>query len=111
METGTLCSFTTVQFSSCSAYSPTLLDAVVASHVLLLCRPPFPDPLLQDLVNNSYPSLAAHANRLYDLALSVPFYTRTVSSSEIDIWVTRLRFAFIGVALGGIVTYLSSPAN
>lgn len=102
---------TTVQFFSCSAHSPTLLDAVVASHVLLLIRPPFPDPLLQDLVYNSYPSLAAHANRVHNLAVSVPFSRRRLCSSETDVWVTRLRFAFIGVTLGGIVTYLSYSAS
>ncbi|KIK57677.1 hypothetical protein GYMLUDRAFT_45841 [Collybiopsis luxurians FD-317 M1] len=100
---------------------PSLLDAVVAAHILLLIRPPYPDPLLQELVTTSYPSLIAHADRLYDLTLSAPMPTRTEShsgslrsllpmdsESEQDIWVTRLRFAFAGLTLGGIITFMSA---
>jgi len=83
---------------------PSLLDATVAAHILLLSRPPFPDPLLQDLVNNSYPSLVAHANRVHDLTLSAPLSTID-ATTESDVWETRLRFAFFGLALGGIITY------
>ncbi|KAF5389807.1 hypothetical protein D9757_003701 [Collybiopsis confluens] len=104
---------------------PSLLDAVVAAHILLLLRPPFPDPLLQDLVNNSYPSLCAHANRTYDQTLSTPLPARTqsVSSSlqslippdwrgeQGDVWVTRLRFAFAGLTLGGMFTYMTARSR
>ncbi|KAJ3732303.1 hypothetical protein DFJ43DRAFT_320783 [Lentinula guzmanii] len=101
---------------------PSLLDAIVAAHILLLSRPPFPDPLLQDLVNTSYPSLVAHANRLYDQTLSVNIPTRKAthenflgslfpmidSGVESDVWETRLRVAFIGLMLGGVLTYMSA---
>ncbi|KAJ3775408.1 hypothetical protein FB446DRAFT_725338 [Lentinula raphanica] len=99
---------------------PSLLDATVAAHILLLSRPPFPDPLLQDLVNTSYPSLVSHANRLYDQTLSASIPTRKAAQNnflqslpppfrvaeESDVWETRLRFAFIGLMLGGVATYL-----
>ncbi|KAJ4487818.1 hypothetical protein J3R30DRAFT_3787946 [Lentinula aciculospora] len=104
---------------------PSLLDAIVAAHILLLSRPPFPDPLLQDLVNTTYPSLVAHADLLYDETLSVNLPTRkatqgsflgsllpTVDQAEqSDVWETRLRLAFIGLTLGGIVTYISAAPS
>ncbi|KAJ3857024.1 outer mitochondrial membrane transport complex protein-domain-containing protein [Lentinula lateritia] len=105
---------------------PSLLDAILAAHILLLSRPPFPDPLLQDLVNTSYPSLVAHANRMYARTLSTSLRTRdaapgnflgtllpTTASTdhESDVWETRLRFAFIGLTLGGIFTYLTAAIN
>lgn len=104
METGTNPIYLRLIFYSYFVCSPSLLDATVAAHILLLSRPPFPDPLLQDLVNNSYPSLVAHANRVYDLTLSAPLSTID-ATTESDVWETRLRFAFFGLALGGIITY------
>ncbi|KAJ4475266.1 outer mitochondrial membrane transport complex protein-domain-containing protein [Lentinula edodes] len=91
---------------------PSHLDAIVAAHILLLSRPPFPDPLLQDLVNTSYPSLVAHANRMYAQTLSASLRTRDAAPDhESDVWETRLRFAFIGLTLGGIFTYLTAAIN
>ncbi|KAJ3877289.1 outer mitochondrial membrane transport complex protein-domain-containing protein [Lentinula edodes] len=91
---------------------PSHLDAIVAAHILLLSRPPFPDPLLQDLVNTSYPSLVAHANRMYARTLSASLRTRDAAPDhESDVWETRLRFAFIGLTLGGIFTYLTAAIN
>ncbi|KAJ3929140.1 MAG: outer mitochondrial membrane transport complex protein-domain-containing protein [Lentinula lateritia] len=91
---------------------PSHLDAIVAAHILLLSRPPFPDPLMQDLVNTSYPSLVAHANRMYARTLSASLRTRDAAPDhESDVWETRLRFAFIGLTLGGIFTYLTAAIN
>ncbi|KAH7871700.1 outer mitochondrial membrane transport complex protein-domain-containing protein [Lentinula edodes] len=91
---------------------PSHLDAIVAAHILLLSRPPFPDPLLQDLVNTSYPSLVAHANRMYARTLSASLRTRDAAPDhESDVWETRLRFAFIGLTLGGIFTYLTAAIS
>ncbi|KAL1758357.1 hypothetical protein FB107DRAFT_207506 [Schizophyllum commune] len=54
--------------------SLTTLDFIVAAHVLLLVDPPFPENILRDLLNNSYPTLVAHARHVISLAtpLSVP---------------------------------------
>ncbi|KAJ3916828.1 hypothetical protein F5877DRAFT_45798 [Lentinula edodes] len=91
---------------------PSHLDAIVAAHILLLSRPPFPDPLLQDLVNTSYPSLVAHADRMYARTLSASLRTRDAAPDhESDVWETRLRFAFIGLTLGGIFTYLTAAIS
>jgi len=47
---------------------PTTLDVVLASHILLLVNPPYPDPLLKSLVTDSYPELASHARSVYSIA-------------------------------------------
>ncbi|TFK55127.1 hypothetical protein OE88DRAFT_1674733 [Heliocybe sulcata] len=47
---------------------PTTLDVVLASHILLLINPPYPDPLLKSLVTDSYPELASHARSVYSAA-------------------------------------------
>jgi sorting and assembly machinery component 37 len=46
-------------------WSPTPPDILLASHVLLLTAPPFPDRILRDLLTNEFPSLTAHAARVY----------------------------------------------
>lgn len=67
---------------------------------------------MQDLVNTSYPSLVAHANRMYARTLSASLRTRDAAPDhESDVWETRLRFAFIGLTLGGIFTYLTAAIN
>ncbi|KAF7969276.1 hypothetical protein HWV62_27803 [Athelia sp. TMB] len=48
---------------------PTTLDVHLASHLLLLMDTPFPDPLLQTLLKDSYPDLCDHARRIHLLAL------------------------------------------
>ncbi|KAF8212023.1 hypothetical protein K438DRAFT_1223547 [Mycena galopus ATCC 62051] len=52
----------------------TTLDIVLAAHVLVLTKPPFPDRLLTDLLTESYPTLVAHAERIQarSLQLSAP---------------------------------------
>jgi sorting and assembly machinery component 37 len=44
----------------------------VASHVLLFITPPFPDRLLTDLIASYYPTLTAHAHRVYEHAFPTP---------------------------------------
>ncbi|KAF9075153.1 hypothetical protein BDP27DRAFT_1415529 [Rhodocollybia butyracea] len=101
-----------------NGHHPSLLDCVVAAHVLLLSRPPFRDPLLKDLVNTSYSSLVAHADRLYARAqlsdnmikparIEVPdaFLGLGDSGEGSDVWLTRCRFAFAGLTLGGLLAY------
>ncbi|EJD41062.1 hypothetical protein AURDEDRAFT_186723 [Auricularia subglabra TFB-10046 SS5] len=47
---------------------PTSLDLLLAAHILLLVAPPYPDPLVGTLVQESYPSLATHARLILSLA-------------------------------------------
>ncbi|KAK1222679.1 hypothetical protein PQX77_014465 [Marasmius sp. AFHP31] len=83
---------------------PALLDIIVASHIILLLVPPFPDPLLQEILNNSFPALVLHASRMRKLTDDAPNLTKTTSPSE-DIWLDRLRFGFFGIAFGGLAAY------
>ncbi|THU87226.1 hypothetical protein K435DRAFT_762703 [Dendrothele bispora CBS 962.96] len=97
----------------------TTLDVVVAAHVLLLVYPPFPDPILQNLLKSSYPSLVSHAERVFQHVKDAPISTRRASKTESlssllpnmytdDVWVIRLRWAYFGLTLGGIVAYTAS---
>ncbi|KAI0321659.1 hypothetical protein OF83DRAFT_1161721 [Amylostereum chailletii] len=47
---------------------PTSLDVLLAARILLLTAPPFPDPLLGELVRVSFPSLLNHAHAVLDTA-------------------------------------------
>ncbi|KAJ7724458.1 hypothetical protein DFH07DRAFT_854826 [Mycena maculata] len=42
----------------------TTLDIALAAHLLVILKPPFPDPLLSDLLVDSYPTLVSHAERV-----------------------------------------------
>ncbi|KAJ7271986.1 hypothetical protein B0H12DRAFT_1092334 [Mycena haematopus] len=56
----------------------TTLDIVLAAHVLLMIKPPFPDRLLTDLLANSYPTLVSHAERILARSLQSPAPTYTL---------------------------------
>lgn len=53
-------------------HRPSTLDIIVAAHTLLLLHPPFPDPILKDLMIESYPSLAVHARLVLSQAFLGP---------------------------------------
>jgi sorting and assembly machinery component 37 len=108
------------------SFSPTTLDIVLAAHILLLLNPPFPDPFLQTLVSDSYPTLSSHARRVYVQALSsgsparspppsfswgslLPWPSTTkkqVKKSAEDVHYDRMRWRFYGLAIGSLAAYL-----
>ncbi|KAK7467269.1 hypothetical protein VKT23_004326 [Stygiomarasmius scandens] len=102
---------------------PTSLDVVVAAHVALLVHPPFPDPLLQELLQNSYPDLVSHSERIYTQIKDSQIPTRRASKTDSlssllpnmsdtdDVWLIRLRWAYLGLTLGGIVAYTASAIS
>lgn len=47
--------------------APTTLDLALFSQLSLILLPPFPDPLLADLIRSTYPSLQAHTLRVLSL--------------------------------------------
>lgn len=51
---------------TCVPTRPTTLDILLASHILLLVVPEYPDALLRDLVLNSFPTLVEHARRVQE---------------------------------------------
>ncbi|KAJ6597089.1 hypothetical protein DFH09DRAFT_1133656 [Mycena vulgaris] len=50
----------------------TTLDIMLAAHILVILKPPFPDTLLSDLLAQSYPTLVSHAERILARSLKSP---------------------------------------
>jgi sorting and assembly machinery component 37 len=50
----------------------TTLDIMLATHILVILKPPFPDKLLSDLLADSYPTLVSHAERILERSLQSP---------------------------------------
>ncbi|KAJ8496758.1 hypothetical protein ONZ45_g12331 [Pleurotus djamor] len=48
----------------------TSLDILLAAHILPLLKPPFPDPYIQNILREKYPTLVDHSERI--LALTLP---------------------------------------
>jgi sorting and assembly machinery component 37 len=113
-------------------YRPTTIDVYIASHILLLIDAPFPDPLLQTLLKESYPTLTAHARQIhlqafpatgsnipllpsqsYTLRALIPLppaKTRKSNpkpKSEDDIRFDRMRWGWIAVAVFSAVYYIA----
>jgi sorting and assembly machinery component 37 len=111
---------------------PTSLDVYVAAHILLLLDAPFPDPLLQTLLKESYPTLTAHARQIHLQALPttgsdvplLPAQNYTLRSlipwsqaktrkskpkrrSEEDIRFDRMRWGWIALAVFSAVFYIA----
>ncbi|KAF8798160.1 hypothetical protein BYT27DRAFT_7265267 [Phlegmacium glaucopus] len=105
------------------------LDVIIAAHILLLVNPPFPGPLIKDLINNSYPNLISYAQRVYTQAFKeghspiqfapsssslwslIPSWPKALvhsqkSKSQEDINYNRMSWSFIGLAIGSLAAYL-----
>ena len=104
------------------------VDVIVAAHILLLVDPPFPGPLIKDLINNSYPALVSYARRIYDQAFKeghspIQFISSSSSlwalipawpkapvhskpKSQEDISYNRMSWTFLGLAIGSLAAYL-----
>ena len=99
------------------------------AHTLLLLNHPFPDPILRDLIIESYPSLAVHARLVLSQAFPEPIIppltyhkpsTNTWSAlvptfgsnsprpdlSDIEKEFTKMRWRWIGLAIVSTVGYL-----
>lgn len=111
---------------------PTTLDVCLASHLLLLMDPPFPDPLLQSLLKESYPTLCAHARRIhlaafpttgsdipllpaqnYSLGSLIPWPARATKKetpkpkSTEEIKFERMKWGCIALATFSVVFYIA----
>jgi sorting and assembly machinery component 37 len=110
-------------------FRPTSLDVVVASHLLLLLKPPYPVPHSKTLLIESYPTLASYSQRIYDLVFttgtldirSASFIgdlptlrkgrmTKKAPSAE-DVRFERMRWAFFGLVGGAFAAYLAVVAK
>jgi len=107
---------------------PTSLDVLIAAHLLLLLKPPYPDPLLKSVLQESYPSLASYAQRVYDTAFTAGELTvRQVSTGSVrallptwpsqsklkkasspeDVHFSRMRWVFFGLVSGAFAAYFA----
>ncbi|KAM6500393.1 hypothetical protein JOM56_003407 [Amanita muscaria] len=108
---------------------PSALDAIVAAHILLLLEPPYPDPVVKQLLLDSYPSLVTHARLIFsqtlaasapamskvpapistwrDVLPSMPWSRTSRTRSEDEIRFDKLRWSFFGLVVGSMVAYLS----
>lgn len=106
---------------------PTTLDAIVAAHMLLLLEPPYPAPVIRQLLVDSYPTLVTHARLMFSptLGATAPAIPKTAAQkltwkdmlppsawsrkrnakSEDEIRYDRVRWSFYGVALGCMVAF------
>jgi len=106
---------------------------VVASHLLLLLKPPYPQPVLKNLLTESYPTLVSYSQRIFDLAnatdtvdirlapmsislgdllptLPKGHKTKKPPSSE-DVHFRRMRWGFLGLVAGAFAAYLAVVAR
>ncbi|CAK5265043.1 unnamed protein product [Mycena citricolor] len=104
----------------------TLLDVQFAAYILILLKPPFPEPVISDLLRTSYPSLVAHAERLLELSqasppppvkassitqslvslLPRPLWKATPPQSPEDILQERLTWGWISMAVGSVALFI-----
>ena len=102
---------------------------VVASHLLLLLKPPYPQPVLKSLLAESYPTLVSYSQRVYDLAFTtgtpdIKFASMSMSVGDFlptlptgrkmqntpsaeDVHFRRMRWGFFGLVAGAFATYLA----
>lgn len=97
------------------------MDLVFAAHLLLLLNPPYPDPLLGDLLKNSYPSLVDHARKIEAKtfnSVNTPISTtksRTLLSSTApvqnktpdEVLLARQRWGWSVFAVGAVLLFCS----
>lgn len=109
---------------------PTALDIHLAAHILVLLAPKYPEPVLQNLVTESYPKLVAHAIRVrtqlmttlphsshqstptsFSLSSLLPRLQITRrgadTTSKEDVQFARIRWGFFGLALGSVFAYFA----
>ncbi|KAG1803746.1 outer mitochondrial membrane transport complex protein-domain-containing protein [Suillus plorans] len=110
---------------------PTTLDVYLASHILLLLDPPFPDHSMRCILEDSYPTLAEHARnvqtevsqipRQYLVApaqkqsllsliprpLTNPPKPKESRMDEADLRFRRMRWMWLALAFGGVACYVA----
>ncbi|KAG1754632.1 outer mitochondrial membrane transport complex protein-domain-containing protein [Suillus lakei] len=107
---------------------PTTLDVYLASHILLLLDPPFPDQLMRRILEESYPTLVQHARNMQTEVSQIPQYhvtpapeqsllsliprplsnpskTKESPMDEADLRFRRMRWTWFALAFGGVACY------
>lgn len=110
---------------------PTTLDVYLASHILLLLDPPFPDQLMRSILEESYPTLVEHARNVQTEVSQIPrqylvapaqkqsllsLIPRPLSNhpkteesrmDETDLRFRRMRWMWFALAFGGVAYYVA----
>ncbi|KAG0699643.1 outer mitochondrial membrane transport complex protein-domain-containing protein [Suillus ampliporus] len=107
----------------------TTIDVYLASYILLLLDPPFPDQLMRSILEVSYPKLVEHARHVQTEVSQIPPYLiapaqkqsllslipRPLSSppkpqegqlDETDLRFRRMRWTWFALAFGGLTCYV-----
>ncbi|KAF9792053.1 hypothetical protein BJ322DRAFT_1102582 [Thelephora terrestris] len=108
---------------------PSTLDIIVAAHTLLILSPSPPDPVLKDLIIESYPSIAVHARLVLSRAFLGPatspltYHTSSTNTwsaliptfgsntprpepSEVEKEFTNMRWGWVGLVIVSTIGYL-----
>ncbi|KAF7323115.1 Tom37 domain-containing protein [Mycena chlorophos] len=102
-------------------FKPSTLDFLIAAHILLLTRPPFPETEIPDLVR-SYPTLMAHAELVLGACTDVPVAENASSRSffeflprrriqEADTHWDRATWGWIALSVGSVGIYLATMGS
>ncbi|KAF5315658.1 hypothetical protein D9611_004914 [Ephemerocybe angulata] len=110
------------------------LDAALASRIILLLNPPYPEPTIKDLLTTSYPNLVAHAQHVQEQVLGSnapsikteshrhsvwslipsgifsrksPIPRLTIEKTDEERHVDRMRWGFIGLVFGSLCAYIA----
>lgn len=110
---------------------PTTLDVYLASHILLLLDPPFPDQLMRNIIEESYPTIVEHARNVQTEVSQVPrqyivapaqkqsllsliprplsnlSQTKKSRMDETDLQFRRMRWMWFALAFGGVACYVA----
>ncbi|KAG1827166.1 outer mitochondrial membrane transport complex protein-domain-containing protein [Suillus subaureus] len=107
---------------------PKTLDVYLASHILLLLDPPFPDQLMRSILEESYPTLVEHAHNVRTEVSQMPRQYLVVSAQkqsllsliprplsnppkmrsemdEVDLRFRSMRWIWFALAFGGVACY------
>lgn len=106
------------------------IDVIIAAHIIFLVDPPYPGPLIKDLVSNSYPALVSYAQQIYSQAFKaglppiqitspssslwalIPSWPKTPvhllkPKSQEDIYYNRMSLGFVGLSIGSLAAYIA----
>jgi sorting and assembly machinery component 37 len=101
--------------------------------LLLLLKPPYPQPVLKNLLTESYPTLVSYSQRIFDLAFTtetvdIRFASMSMSLGDLlpslpkehktkkppsaeDVHFRRMRWGFLGLVAGAFAAYLAVVAR
>ncbi|PPQ63064.1 hypothetical protein CVT24_005919 [Panaeolus cyanescens] len=111
-------------------------DIIIAAHLILLYKLPYPEPVIKELLSESYPSLISYAGGIYDTAFGEGNLPLQLTSDTWSLWsllpskpkqkthsptdatnlqeeqqFNRMRWSFFGAVAISLVSYIVIVAN